>query len=129
LESLIILSGNLIIAGDFNFHVDNIPADRDASTLVDLLQSFGLKQHVNVSTHKRGHLLDLVITKLAGLLVKLSATSFDLPSDHALVVCRLSFPRPKPTRVLVNHRNLRKIDLDAFKESVSSSSLVTYPMI
>jgi hypothetical protein len=85
LESLIILSGNLIIAGDFNFHVDNIPADRDASTLVDLLQSFGLKQHVNVSTHKRGHLLDLVITKLAGLLVNNSATSFDLPSDPTML--------------------------------------------
>ena len=46
LETLIISPGNLIISGDFNFHFDNIPNDHDATIFMDLLQSFGLMQHV-----------------------------------------------------------------------------------
>ena len=53
--------------------------------------------------------------------------SFDLPSDHALVVGRLSIPRPAPTRVLVNHRNLRNINLESFKESIRLSALLSDP--
>ena len=123
LESLIISSGHLIITGDFNFHVDNIQEKRDASAFMELLSSFGLHQHIAESTHKNGHTLDLLITKSANLVVNPSLLlSFELPSDHALVVGRISIPRPGPTRLLVNHRNLRRINIEHFKESITTSS-------
>ena len=52
---------HLLIVGDFNIHVCTA---RNASTLqfLDLIEQFGLKQHVYNATHKSGHVLDLVIS-------------------------------------------------------------------
>ena len=40
----------LLITGDLNFHI-NCLSDADARTFVDLLEAFGLIQHVHVPTH------------------------------------------------------------------------------
>ena len=52
----------LLIAGDFNIHVD-VPANADSVCLKELLESMGLQQHVNEPTHESGHTLDLIITR------------------------------------------------------------------
>jgi len=59
LESTVLSEENLLISGYFNIHVDNIH-DSDAIKFSDLLESFGLKQHVTGPTHKDGHTLDLI---------------------------------------------------------------------
>ena len=119
LESAVLHPGKLIIAGDFNFHMNNVNKDSDASIFMDLLQSFGLVQHVVGPTHERGHLLDLIITRHDDEL------AIELPSDHALVTSRLTPPRPKPTRVLVNQRHLQQLSTDDFAEAIRSSSLLS----
>ena len=106
LETIIISYGKLIITGDFNFHMDYVPLNQDASLFMDLLDYYGLVQHVSSSTHACGHLLDLIITKpdtFVGSHIDTSV-SFTLPSDHALVTCTIAMPRPKPVRIQVNHR-------------------------
>ena len=62
LDNLSITSGELLILGDFNLHVDK-PSDPDASQFFGLLYAFGLTQHVRGSTHTHGHTLDLVKTR------------------------------------------------------------------
>ena len=52
-------SGDLLIVGDFNFHLDDLN-NRHAKRFVD---GFGLQQHVKGPTHKKGHTLDLIITR------------------------------------------------------------------
>ena len=52
LESVVMCEEQLIIVGDFNFHVD-IPEDTDTIKLLDLLESFCLQQHVEGPTHIR----------------------------------------------------------------------------
>ena len=52
----------LLITGDFNFHVD-CPTEADAKKFADLMNTFGLIQHVHVPTHSSGHTLDLIITR------------------------------------------------------------------
>ena len=52
----------IILTGDFNIHVDN-PFDPIAKDFLNLLDSMGFTQHVSGPTHKKGHTLDLVITK------------------------------------------------------------------
>ena len=62
LQETVICPEELLIYGDFNFHMDD-KADWDATRFGELLDLFNLKQHVCVSTHKRGHILDLVISR------------------------------------------------------------------
>ena len=64
LESYIIKTGSLLIAGDFHFHVDDT-SDAVATNFLGLLESFKLRQHVHIYTHRAGHTLDLVISRSA----------------------------------------------------------------
>ena len=73
MEQIITDPKSLIIFGDFNLHVDS-PNDAAAIKFIDLLETFGLKQHINVATHQSGHTLDLVITRSDNDLV----SSFDV---------------------------------------------------
>lgn len=56
LEQYIADPAHLLIAGDFNYHVD-VSSDRASSDFLALLDSFNLKQHVCDSTHRAGHTL------------------------------------------------------------------------
>ena len=62
LEEVVVCSEELLIIGDFNFHMDDT-ADRYAAQFGSLLELFNLKQHVTVPTHRSGHILDLVISR------------------------------------------------------------------
>ena len=50
LESVILCQHSILITGDFNIHVDN-SSNADALKFHDLLESFGLEQHVRGPTH------------------------------------------------------------------------------
>jgi len=52
---------SVILAGDFNIHVDDIN-DPNAKSFLDILSVFGLSLHIKDSTHGGGHTPDLLIT-------------------------------------------------------------------
>ena len=58
LESIVLATEIPLITGDFNLHVD-CPLDRNAKRFSELLDTFGLIQHVNVPTHSSGYILHL----------------------------------------------------------------------
>ncbi|XP_072020366.1 uncharacterized protein [Amphiura filiformis] len=125
-EEIATTRNNLLITGDFNFHV-NDPADREASLFLDLIDSAGLKQFVTVPTHIKGNTLDLIITRSTDNFVSnVSATNF-LPSDHAAVLCSLDIVRPETTKMEIRIRKLRDIDLNTFRNDILQSSLYTSP--
>ena len=62
LKQLVLEPNRLMIAGDFNIHTDN-PSNREAVIFSELTDSFNLKQHVLVPTHRLGHTLDLVLSR------------------------------------------------------------------
>lgn len=62
LEEVVVCPEELLIIGDFNFHMDM--ADRYAALFGSLLELFNLKQHVTVPTHRSGHILDLVLSRM-----------------------------------------------------------------
>ena len=76
LENIIMSSVPLLIAGDFNIHVD-VPGNADSVCLKELLESMGLQQHVNVPTHESGHTLDLIITRQCDSLLANALSSND----------------------------------------------------
>ena len=123
-EQLVVSLGNLLIVGDFNYHVDNI-SNLDTVTFNKILESFSLVQHVNGPTHKKGHTLDLIITRATDELV----TSIDIQdpmlSDHSAVHCKLHMKKPPPERVEISYRKLRSINMDSFNDDLKQSNLLT----
>ena len=61
LEDIHDTTENLLIIGNFNFHLKTTCSN--SKTLYSLIDSFDLNQKVNFQTHIHGHTLDLVLTK------------------------------------------------------------------
>ena len=122
LESAVLSKENLLISGDFNIHVDNIH-DSDAIKFSDLLESFGLKQHVTGPTHKDGHTLDLIVTRCSDCILSAPPKVDCYLSDHASVCCMLASQRPPLLDKTITFRKYKGIDLGSFKRDLNSSSL------
>jgi hypothetical protein len=111
----------LIICGDFNIHVDDL-ANAASHRLLDLLDAFGLVQHVTGPTQVGHHTLDLIITRAdwAPSDVQVNPPAF---SDHSLIIC--SFALARPALAVQQHiiRRLNAIDSDAFINAVRQSPI------
>ncbi|XP_071804816.1 uncharacterized protein [Asterias amurensis] len=118
-ESAVINPMPLIIAGDFNVHVDNAN-DRDANTFKELLYGSGLQQHVDTATHKKGHTLDLFITRLADLHTPMwsDLNIIDGTSSHFAITARLHLKRPSNTKKAIPSRNICNIQLANFCDDI-----------
>ncbi len=91
LEMYAIRHGSLIIAGDFNIHL-NDKSDLTARDFISLIESFNLQQRVQQATHS-GHTLDLVLSRCDECVVH-TVTVRDISiSDHSIVMCKLNFER------------------------------------
>ena len=93
LEEVLTLYSDIIIAGDFILHIDDI-ANPDAQVFLDLLTAFGLQNHVDFPTHKSKHTLDLILSEcISCLSVKHSIPGHYL-SDHTSIISQLSIDKP-----------------------------------
>ncbi len=120
LVSLAVHPGNIIMCGDFNVHMD-VQDDPLARRLGDIIESFGLKQHVTGSTHKAGHTLDLLISRAESDLVESCAISDPGISDHSAINFNLRLPGPPHLTKTITFRKINSINHSAFSDSLTSS--------
>ena len=113
LESFVLSKEQILIARDFNIHVDD-PRNVDAVTFLDVLESFGLQQHVKQPTH-----IDLIISRYSDNLLK-SAPVTDF-FDHTSLECNLASCISYSVAKVINYRKLRKIDMESFKKDLSET--------
>ena len=102
-------------------HVDSIN-DPEATSLKSLFDCFDLVQHVNGTTHKDGHTLDLVISRATDNLVQ-SCEVGSFVSDHNAIYITLNCCKPHPIRRKISFRKIRSINTDAFMRDIESSEL------
>ncbi|XP_064650036.1 uncharacterized protein LOC135501716 [Lineus longissimus] len=114
LDSFVSYPGKLLIGGDFNFHMDNL---EDSSTIRfnDLLRSFDLVQRVTGPTHKKGHTLDLLITRSADSFVSNVEVVNHLISDHYSINLDVRLDKPETGRKAEHTtRDYRSMDRTTF---------------
>jgi exonuclease III len=75
-----------IFTGDFNLQVEK--PDWNARVFLDLFKSHGLVQHVKESTHEKGGILDLILSRTSDRLVE-NVRVGDYFSDHKSVECTI----------------------------------------
>ncbi len=127
LEEILITSGNLVILGDFNFHVDN-PNNPLARKFLNMLESFNLSQLVTASTHQSGHTLDLVITRSGDTLVSSIDIFNPAISDHEAIFVNLTVKKPEPVNKCIRYRCLKKINFGKFCDDLGKSPICTAKM-
>ena len=126
LDHLCTTSGQLLVFGDFNLHYDQA-AYQDVKAFKDVLDTFSLIQHVTGPTHRKGHILDLVMTREEELDIKGMQNHGPVISDHSaisfLIPCKVSQPMNKT----FTHRNIQAINLEQFNGDIRASALITNP--
>ena len=123
LEGLVLAPSALLIAGDFNFHVDD-QEDDDTRRFLQVLELFDLTQHVSHSNYKYGNTLDLIITRANDDLVGQCFVHDPLISDHLAVHVSLHLAKLPPERRSMSYRRIRAIDFHEFCRDLENSSLV-----
>ena len=113
LESRRVHPKPLMICGDF--HIDDT-TNSDACSFTDLLESVNRIKHVSTSTHRKGHILDLIITRNDETFIQDVRVLDDVYSDY--VVCKLNCPKPPPSKVLVNYRANSNLHSDKFSSDL-----------
>ena len=78
LQDRVTSSGDLLIVGDLNFHLDK-KNDTSTRKLTELLESFNILQCVNTSTQMSGHTLDVIMCRATDNLIQ--------PSGQMYVQC------------------------------------------
>jgi exonuclease III len=117
LQERVTSSGDLLMVGDLNFHLDK----KDESTtrnFTDLLDSFNIKQHVDEPTHMSGHALDVIMSRDTDNLVQHVKVG-DMITDHRLLLCNVHHPKPHLQEQKITTRKLRSIDLASFRSDIA----------
>jgi hypothetical protein len=125
LESVALTTGDLLITGDFNIHLDNAD-NRDTGKFVNLLKSSNLQQLVTFPTHEKGHILDLIIVRSDESIVNNIAPGQQV-TDHFVVMCKISMDKPPPLKKTIKFRKIKTINNEEFSKDIAKSELVTNP--
>jgi exonuclease III len=105
------IKGDVIIVGDFNFHI-NKRSSVLAKKFLNILKMFELKQHISSPTHESGNTLDLLITHAD---TSLKHTVDEQNSDHNNILFELSIHKPIAAKKIISFRKTKDIDIDKFK--------------
>ena len=108
------------IHGDFNFHYDD-PSSSDMLKMKTILSDFDLCQLVDKPTQRLGHILDWVLVRNDGSLLKFK-TVREYPglSDHYVIFSDLCMRQPTTAHRWVSSRSVRGICRDDFRADIQA---------
>ena len=128
LITLLSTATNNIILGDFNMHINDINSN-DACTILDTFTALGLTQHVTMSTHVKGNILDLMFTEEISNIKLTSCQAGPFLSDHKLVTASLNIHKQPIEKKKLSICKLHSITENSFKAAFNKSAIdLTLPV-
>ena len=115
LENFLTINKNVVIAGDFNLHIDN-DEDPVAQLFINMMDAMGLDCHVDFPTHENGHSLDLIFTEMLSETKIIRCTLGAFMSDHCTIECLLSFKKSQQQEKEIKYRHVGMIDPRCFSQ-------------
>ena len=97
MENFLTINNNVVIAGDFNLHID-IEEDPVAQLFINMMVALGLDCHVDFPTHENGYSLDLIFTEMLSEMQIIRCTPGPYLSDHCTIECLLSLKKEPVAR-------------------------------
>ena len=95
-------TGDLIIAGDFNIHVNDL-FNEDTQQVLSAMEALGFNQLVDFCTHESGNILDLLFICIGNKIKCINIKSDVFISDHCLIQAQLTLTQ-NPHSMTKNHQ-------------------------
>ena len=110
--------GELIIVGDFNFHVEDFD-NKSSKDFIETIDSYNLQQLVTGKTHTQGGTLDLVITSNKEYPQSVNILDDTLGSDHSPLLFKLKCsPTLNNRYITMTKRTYKNLDIESFKTDI-----------
>ena len=100
------------ITGDITIHFQTVD-ETNTKRMNEILDSFGLVQHVSEPTHEHEGILDVVITSIDQPPTFVSVDDVGI-SDHMLLTWPVKLTQPSPVYVTTSRRNWKDFDFELF---------------
>ena len=111
-DKLVNFMEDLIIAGDFNIHVNDVDSV-DARQFLGAMEALGFDQLVDFCTHKSGNILDLMFTCIGNKIKCGNIKSDGFISDHCLIQSQLNLVQNSCSLVHKESRNFKDVDFES----------------
>ena len=102
--------------GYLNFHVDDA-YNADATKFSDCVNSVGMVMHVRGPTHKKGHTLDVLLTRSTDEQTNICVVDMGL-SDHYAVSYTLNISQQHTGMTNIKYRNFRTVNAVTFRPTL-----------
>ena len=118
IDQYAIKPGPLIIMEDLNFHIDNA-ANVDARRLTNSVNATGMVLHVRGPTHRKGHTLDVLMTRSKDehLVRNVTVTDMSL-SDHFVVSFNIDIVQHRTLLMKIKYCKLRNNNVVSFRQDI-----------
>ena len=117
LDEISLLPGKLLVAGDMNIHWDR-QEKSEVRQYASIISSVNLVQHINVPTHRSGHILDHVLAcQDSDLFIDYDVRENPITWHHC-VHFKLNMKKPASQRITVTSRNYKNIDAEKFSAAL-----------
>jgi len=122
-----ILGSHYILCGDLNCPGPSSSKGLVGKELLGLIDTYSLTQHVRCPTHDSGNILDHLLSSNSSLKIEDVQVNDPGLSDHYLVKCIVAVSIDRQPIVRSSFRNLKRLDLDKFRERIRASSVYVLP--
>ena len=116
LKTILLSKEHLVIAGNFNIHVDVLHDPVSQTTRSFKICRPSATEPMPMPVQIQGHTLDLVITRSSDDILNKAPVIDRFISDHPSVYCTPLSDRPSVTTKNVACRKLKSIDLESLKQ-------------
>ena len=106
---LVTYNEEVLILGDFNFHLEHSD-NTDAQTFLNILRSHGFDSSTNQPTHNQGGWLDVIASRKS---VNINYIDSDI-SDYKLLLCSCEMLKPPPIYRQLQIRRWNFLDTEKF---------------
>eukprot|EP00057_Strongylocentrotus_purpuratus_P003266 XP_003726286.1 PREDICTED: uncharacterized protein LOC100893945 [Strongylocentrotus purpuratus] len=119
IDAASLLPGMLVLMGDMNIHFD-IPGKSDVAHVLSSLSANGLVQNISEPTHRLGHTLDPIITRVDGDSLMNYKVHVNHISDHHVVCASLRVYHPELISTKISYRNFKDMDHSNFASELAA---------
>ena len=109
----------MILCGDLNIHLD--VSSKDTNQFIDVIESYGLYQFVQQSTHKSGHILDVfiashnIINENSVNVLNDYSSEFPTCDHYSILFCLNCSVELNNNKKVIKFRNFKNIDYAQLK--------------
>ena len=109
----------LVLMSDINIHFD-IPGKSDVARVLSSLSANGLVQNISEPTHRLGHTLDPIITRVDGDSLMNYKVHVNHISDYHVVCASLRVSHPELISTKISYRNFKDMDHSNFASELAA---------